>query len=64
MVFSSRYNINSTIPFPAEGIAAIGEVNLANEIAITPDIQYIKNPANNPDVNSTFVFSLRIRAAF
>jgi porin len=39
-------------------------VQLTNEIAITPDIQYIKNPTNNLDVDSLFVFSVRVRAAF
>jgi porin len=46
------------------GVEAYYRVQLTNEIAVTSDIQYIKNPANNPDANSTFVFSIRIRAAF
>ena len=56
-------------PFGAQtrdqsGFESYYRIQLTNEIAITPNIQYIKNPANNPDVNSTFVFSVRIRAAF
>ena len=56
-------------PFGAQarnqsGVESYFRVQLTNEIAITPNIQYIKNPANNPDANSTFVFSVRIRAAF
>ena len=46
------------------GVESYYRIQLTHEIAITPNIQYIKNPANNPDVNSTFVFSVRIRAAF
>ena len=46
------------------GVEAYFRMQLTNEIAITPDIQYIKNPANNPAENSTFVFSVRVRAAF
>ena len=46
------------------GVEAYFRAQLTNEIAITPDIQYIRNPANNPDVDSMFVFSVRIRAAF
>ena len=34
------------------------------EIAITPDIQYIRNPALNPDDSSLWVFGLRARLAF
>ncbi len=47
-----------------QGIEAYYRIQLTQEMAITPDIQYIKNPANNPDTNSVFVFSVRIRAAF
>ena len=56
-------------PFGAQardqsGVESYFRVQLTNEIAITPNIQYVKNPANNPDADSTFVFSFRIRAAF
>ena len=46
------------------GVEIYYRIQLTNEMAITPDVQYIGNPANNPDVDSLFVFSLRIRAAF
>jgi porin len=39
-------------------------VQLWKEIAITPDIQYIRNPALNPDDSSLWVFGLRARLAF
>lgn len=30
--------------------------------AITPDLQYLKNPANNPEANSIWVVGIRVRA--
>jgi porin len=39
-------------------------VQLYKEIAITPDIQYIRNPALNPDDDTLWVFGLRARLAF
>jgi len=34
---------------------------LAREIALTPDVQYLRNPALNPDQDSIWVFGLRAR---
>ncbi len=34
------------------------------ELAITPDVQYIRDPALNPDTSSLWVFGLRARLAF
>jgi porin len=34
---------------------------ISKSIAVTPDLQYIKNPALNPDANSISVFGLRLR---
>jgi len=39
-------------------------IQLFKELAITPDLQYIKNPALNPAENSLWVFGLRARLAF
>jgi len=39
-------------------------IQLWKEIAITPDIQYIRNPALNPEDSSLWVFGLRARLAF
>ena len=39
-------------------------IQLFKELAITPDLQYIKNPALNPDENSLWVIGLRARFAF
>ena len=39
-------------------------IQMWEELAITPDIQYIRNPALNPDASSTWVFGLRARLAF
>ena len=37
---------------------------LSQNLALTPDIQYIKDPALNPDEDSLWVFGLRARLAF
>jgi porin len=37
--------------------------NVSREIALTPDLQYVKNPALNPDQDSIWVFGLRARFA-
>jgi porin len=37
---------------------------LAKFIELTPNVQYIINPALNPNANSTVLFGLRFRAAF
>jgi porin len=34
---------------------------VSKAIALTPDLQYIKNPALNPDADSLWVFGLRVR---
>jgi len=39
-------------------------IQLWKEFAITPDVQYIQNPALNPDDSSLWVFGLRARLAF
>lgn len=39
-------------------------MQLWEELAITPDIQYIRDPALNPDASSVWVFGLRARLAF
>jgi len=39
-------------------------IQLWKEIAITPDVQYIRNPALNPDASSMWVYGLRARLAF
>ena len=39
-------------------------IQLFKELAITPDIQYIHNPALNPEAGSLWVFGLRARLAF
>lgn len=40
-----------------------GRVMLASEIALTPTLQFIVNPALNPDVSATVVFGVRARLA-
>jgi len=37
---------------------------LAKNLAITPDIQYVKNPSLNPDEDDLFILGLRARFAF
>ncbi len=39
-------------------------IQLWKEIAITPDVQYIRDPALNPVANDLWVFGLRARLAF
>jgi porin len=34
---------------------------LTTELAVTPTIQYIKDPALNPDESSLWAFGLRVR---
>jgi porin len=38
-------------------------IQLANQVAITPDVQLLVNPALNPDVSSLWVFGVRGRMA-
>lgn len=39
-------------------------IQLFKELAITPDLQYVKNPALNPNESSVWVIGLRARLAF
>jgi hypothetical protein len=39
-------------------------IQLFKELAITPDVQYIKNPALDPTEDSWWVFGLRARLVF
>ena len=39
-------------------------IQLFKELAITPDVQYIKDPALNPGASSMWVWGLRARLAF
>jgi porin len=45
-------------------LEAFYRIQLWKELAITPDIQYIRNPALNPDDDKLWVFGLRARLAF
>jgi porin len=45
-------------------IEAFWMFELAKFIELTPSVQYIINPALNPNANSTMLFGLRFRAAF
>ena len=45
-------------------LEAFYRIQLWKELAITPDIQYIKNPALNPEDDNLWVFGLRARLAF
>ena len=39
-------------------------LQLWEELALTPDVQFIRNPALNPDSSSLWVIGLRARLAF
>jgi porin len=39
-------------------------IQLFRELAITPDLQYIRDPALNPAADDLWVFGLRARLAF
>ena len=45
-------------------LEAFYQIQLWKEFAVTPDIQYIRNPALNPDDDKLWVFGLRARFAF
>jgi porin len=45
-------------------LEAFYRIQLWKELAVTPDIQYIKNPALNPKDDKLWVFGLRARLAF
>jgi porin len=38
-------------------------MNLTAQVTLTPDIQFVKNPALNPSEDSIWVFGLRARLA-
>ncbi len=38
-------------------------MQVSSRLAITPDLQFLKNPALNPDVNSIFLWGIRARLA-
>lgn len=42
-------------------VEAFLRIQLANQVAITPDIQFIVNPALNPDASSLWLFGVRGR---
>ena len=42
-------------------IEAFARIQVANQVAITPDIQFIVNPALNPDASSLWLFGVRGR---
>jgi porin len=44
-------------------VEAFYRIPLTQQIALTPGIQYIKNPALNPRDDSIFMFGLRARIA-
>jgi len=42
-------------------VEAFMRIQVANQLAITPDIQFIVNPALNPEVRSLWLFGVRGR---
>ncbi|MCP4874641.1 MAG: carbohydrate porin, partial [Gammaproteobacteria bacterium] len=58
---------NSTVLGPGlddqYAIEAFFRWQLSKELAVTPDVQFLINPALNPDENNTWVFGLRARLA-
>lgn len=47
-----------------ETLEVFYRIQLFKELAITPDLQYIKDPALNQTEDSLWVFGLRARLAF
>jgi porin len=45
-------------------LEAFYRIQIWKELAITPDIQFIRNPALNPDTDTLWIFGLRARLAF
>ena len=45
-------------------LEAFYRIQLWKEFAVTPNVQYIKNPALNPDDDKLWAFGLRARFAF
>jgi porin len=39
-------------------------LQVLQNLQVTPDIQYIRNPARNPEADSSWVFGLRARVVF
>ena len=44
-------------------LEAFYRLQLAGQLALTPDVQLLFNPALNPDASSTWVFAIRARLA-
>ena len=45
-------------------VEAFCRLQVMRNLQLTPDIQYIRNPARNPDADHSWVFGLRARAIF
>jgi len=45
-------------------VELFARLQVIRNLQVTPDIQYIRNPARNPDVNHSWVFGLRARLVF
>ncbi len=45
------------------GLELFYRLQLADELAITPSLEYIRNPALNPDQDAVWLFGLRARLA-
>ena len=45
-------------------IEAFFRVPIGKRVAVTADTQFIKDPALNPDVSSTWMMNARVRVAF
>jgi porin len=45
-------------------VEAFARMQVLQNFQLTPDIQYIKNPARNPDADHSWVFGLRARVIF
>jgi porin len=44
-------------------VEAFYRIQLFEDLAVTPDVQYIRNPALNREENSVWVWSVRLRLA-
>jgi len=58
--FASKANVNDLKKL---GVKDVAFYQLTRELAVTPSIQYIKDPALNPDEDSLWVYGLRLRLA-
>ena len=45
-------------------VELFARLQVMRNLQLTPDIQYIRNPALNPEANDSWVFGLRARAVF